>query len=194
MALRLYRMGAIYYKICIDSYEIYLLECFTSPLTRCWLCDLLYKWFRGSHILLPLMTFVTEWKLYSQSPADVPHLIVWAKSTITCFHSSPDSINSIGIWSHPVALFWRICFDYVSYFFIHYCCICPYYCLEYWLFHLQTPRRCTLFICRASALVLLVVPLFVVDTELYFSFRLHWFDFGMHHCVVVLVKLFDICT
>ena len=25
-------MGAIYYKICIDSYEIYLLECFTSPL------------------------------------------------------------------------------------------------------------------------------------------------------------------
>ena len=33
MALRLYRMGAIYYKICIDSYEIYLLECFTSPLS-----------------------------------------------------------------------------------------------------------------------------------------------------------------
>ena len=27
-------MGAIYYKICIDSYEIYLLECFTSPLNR----------------------------------------------------------------------------------------------------------------------------------------------------------------
>ncbi len=27
-------MGAIYYKICIDSYEIYLLECFTSPLSR----------------------------------------------------------------------------------------------------------------------------------------------------------------
>ena len=25
-------MGPIYYKICIDSYEIYLLECFTSPL------------------------------------------------------------------------------------------------------------------------------------------------------------------
>ena len=32
MALGIYRMGAIYYKICIDSYEIYLLECFTSPL------------------------------------------------------------------------------------------------------------------------------------------------------------------
>ena len=27
-------MGAIYYKICIDSYEIYLLECFTSPLRK----------------------------------------------------------------------------------------------------------------------------------------------------------------
>ena len=27
-------MGAIYYKICIDSYEIYLLECFTSPLNQ----------------------------------------------------------------------------------------------------------------------------------------------------------------
>ncbi len=26
-------MGAIYYKICIDSYDIYLLECFTSPLS-----------------------------------------------------------------------------------------------------------------------------------------------------------------
>ena len=33
MALGIYRMGAIYYKICIDSYEIYLLECFISPLT-----------------------------------------------------------------------------------------------------------------------------------------------------------------
>ena len=32
MALGIYRMCAIYYKICIDSYEIYLLECFTSPL------------------------------------------------------------------------------------------------------------------------------------------------------------------
>ena len=32
MALGIYRMGAIYYKICIDSYEIYLLECFTGPL------------------------------------------------------------------------------------------------------------------------------------------------------------------
>ena len=33
MALGIYRMGAIYYKICVDSYEIYLLECFTSPLS-----------------------------------------------------------------------------------------------------------------------------------------------------------------
>ena len=33
MAVGIYRMGAIYYKICIDSYEVYLLECFTSPLT-----------------------------------------------------------------------------------------------------------------------------------------------------------------
>ena len=34
MALGIYRMGAIYYKICIDSYDIYLLECFTSPLNN----------------------------------------------------------------------------------------------------------------------------------------------------------------
>ena len=33
-------MGAIYYKICIDSYEIYLLECFTSPLTKSRNCAL----------------------------------------------------------------------------------------------------------------------------------------------------------
>ena len=32
MAFRLYQMGAMYYKICIDSYEIDLLECFSGPL------------------------------------------------------------------------------------------------------------------------------------------------------------------
>ena len=39
-------MGAIYYKICIDSYEIYLLECFTSPLKQaCKKKNLLYRQF-----------------------------------------------------------------------------------------------------------------------------------------------------
>ena len=33
VALGIYSMGAIYYKICIDSYEIYLLECFSLPLS-----------------------------------------------------------------------------------------------------------------------------------------------------------------
>ena len=32
MALRLYQLGAIYYKICIDSYEIHLLYRFSPPL------------------------------------------------------------------------------------------------------------------------------------------------------------------